>query len=103
MEMAIEVRKELNSFEFSELERLLATIEENLLYSSGLHFINGGYANADAYEMDDIFVLIEGVYGEQNMGDGCSSENKRLASISREVLDSKTMNLKEKLEKVIWG
>ena len=96
------VLKVINSFQNSELERLLETIEDNLLYVNALHSINGGYSSAEAYDIDEDEILIEAEYGEQNMGDGCSYSNTRACSISLKVLSDKNLSLKEKLSNVVW-
>ena len=49
MEIALEIRKELYSFEFCQLQKFLETLELNLLYSSGYDNSLGGYANAEAF------------------------------------------------------
>jgi len=103
MDIEIGIKAVLNSFEMSELERVLETVESYVLHSSGLHSINGGYVNANAYDVQQGEVILEIEEGEQNMGDGCSKCNKSRASISREVLDDKQLSKKDKLEKVVWS
>jgi len=97
------VCKELKSFELSQLDKLLGTLEENVMYESGMHFINGGYANVTAYEVDDDLILIESEYGEQDMGDGRSSNQKNLCSIDRGTLADKELGWRDKLEAIEWG
>ena len=103
------LKAELYSFEYTELERLLETLEDYQLYANALHSINGGYAVAEAYDIDldldedDDIVFIETEHGEQNMGDGISHCTKMCCSISRKVLADKDLTIKEKLEKVDWN
>jgi hypothetical protein len=110
-EIKQEVKKELNSFELSELTRVLEGIEAYLLYCSGLSKICGGFSNAEAYEIEDSddydddtdewidYVLIEVETGE--FGEGFTSSTKVTNRISKKILGDKNLSLKEKLDKVM--
>jgi hypothetical protein len=103
-EITKNVRKVLDSFETSELERVLKTVEDAEYYRSGLKMISGGFATATAYELDEdyddelgmevdvILIKIEaGVAGE--------SKGESIVALPKIVL-SKNMTLREKIESI---
>ena len=104
------VRKELNSFETSELERVLEALEWHEYCASGMRKINGGYASATAYDIDSDYdddtdedfdkILIELEAGEQNMGDGRSSCSKIICQIDKRILKFQDMELSKKVNAV---
>jgi hypothetical protein len=104
-----EVMKRLNSFECSELQRILETVEDQEYYSSGLKNLNGGYASATAYDIEtdslddetEVDVIqIELESGVQDMGDGHSSCDKTSLLLRRPILSNTKMGLKEKLNEI---
>ena len=96
------VMKRLNSFELSELQRLLETVEDGVLYKSGLSKISGGYAKAEACDIiedDGIdLIVIEVESGEQ--GDGYTDLLKTSHKLNREVLGNKETTLREKVQTI---
>jgi hypothetical protein len=110
MEIPKEIKVELNSFELSELQRILEAAETQEYYYSGYKNLCGSYASAEAYELDEDggihedtqepvdmleFELISGVDGE-----GHSTQNKSCHKISRAVIGDHDMSLKEKLQAI---
>ena len=105
-----EVRKELNSFESSELERILQAVESQELYYSGLHNISGGYATAEAYDIEEIddyeeeteewveVIHLEITSGEA--GVGYNSSFQTTGTIPRKIVGDLKMPLKEKLKQI---
>jgi len=102
-EMVTKIRKEVKSFELSQLEKFIETLESYLLYLNALDSINGGYATVTAYDIDDEDICIEGEYGEQDMGSGSSYTQKEHCVLSREVLVNKDISMRNKLETLTWG
>lgn len=100
------VRKELNSFELSELTRVLETLEQYELYSTGLNRINGGYADAKAYDINepyendegDLDINIELESGEAEVGRRTSTKIEY--TISRKILGDHNLNIKQKLHAI---
>jgi hypothetical protein len=110
MEITKDIRKELYSFELSELERLLEAIEEHEYYASGLSNLSGTYVNATAEELEEgedydddkeawVDSLVIGIESGEN-DETCIRSLKTRHRISRKYLGNKTMSLKEKLSKV---
>lgn len=109
MEIAKKVLKELNSFETSELQRVLEGMEMQEYYVSGHSGICGGFELAEAYgieadefydENDDFEDAIE-IELESGENDGSrTSSTKVCYKIPRSVLDDKEMCLKDKLGKI---
>ena len=97
------VMKRLNSFENSELQRILETVETQVLYRSGLSKISGGYATAEAYDImededDTDLIEIEVESGENGCGyTDCLKTSHRL---DRKVLGNQEMTLQEKVKAI---
>lgn len=108
--IATEVMKRLNSFENSELQRVLEAIEYECLYRSGLSKICGGYSNAEAYDIEEgedydedndkwiDIILLEVDTGE--CGEGYTDSFKTRHRLSRKVIGDQAMTLKEKLRSI---
>jgi len=105
-----EVIKELNSFEVSELTRILEALQEQEYYVSGYKNLCGGYATAEAYNVDP-----DGCYDtekaedvdaieielESGLQDGNVTQSTKVClKIPRNVVADPKMTLKEKLQKV---
>lgn len=104
------VMKRLNSYENSELQRILEAVEYQALYQSGLSKISGGYSTAEAYDIieeDDYdeetdtdydFIEIEVETGEQ--GCGYTESLKTCHKLSRKHIGNKKMTLREKIQAI---
>ena len=98
------IKKELNSFELSELERLLRAIEDQEYYQSGLSKICGGFSNTKAIDIDleddgdGEFIIIESTLGE--VGQDYSNSNTANYKVYRSVLNDHKMSLKDKLKTI---
>jgi len=106
MTIAKEFAGVFNSYELSELERILEAMASAELYTSGMGGINGGYADAELYDIDEeedeyAILMIEVESGEQDMGQGWSKSTKQVCTLDRRVLKM-DLTLREKIEKVKW-
>ena len=99
MKIDKKVLKDLNSFEISELTRVLNGLEDRELYASGLHRLSGGYASCLAFDIAKEADIIEIELESGICGDRASSD-KMYGTISISVLGNKILTLKEKLGKV---
>ena len=110
--MDADLVKLFDSYELSELERILEAMASAELYHSGMGGINGGYADAELYDIDydgdsdengDDFdlLMIEVESGEQDMGQGWSKSTRQVCTLDRRVLKM-DLTLREKIEKVKW-
>jgi hypothetical protein len=109
MMIRTEVMKRLNSFECSELQRILETASDREYYCCGLRNLNGGYASATAIDiatdsLDDEteadVIEIELESGVQDMGDGYSSCHKSRFLLRRPVLTDQSKTVKDKLNEL---
>ena len=110
MKIDKDVLKELDSFEVSELQRVLEAVETQEYYYSGYKNLNGGYASAEAYHIEDCgyydeekeeefdSIELELESGVQDIGR--TSCTKVCLKMPRPVLGDKVMSLKEKLATV---
>lgn len=104
------VLQHLDSFEVSQLERLLETIEANQLYLSGMDKFTGGYANAEAYELiegDDYDEAtdqdVDVIEIEIEVGENTGSFTKCTKScyrITRNILTNPSLSVGDMLQKV---
>ena len=110
MQIATPVMKRLNSFEMSELQRILEAVEYQELYMTGLSKICGGYATAEAYDIileddwdddtgEEVDIIELQVESGEQMGSRTTCE-KSCHRLVRTVLANKKMTLKEKLQKI---
>ena len=104
--MDADLVKLFNSYELSELERILEAMASAELYHSGMGGINGGYADAELYDIDEeedeyAILMIEVESGEQDMGQGWSKSTRQVCTLDRAVLKM-DLTLREKIEKVKW-
>ena len=70
--------------EFIELSDVLHGLELQTLRYTGVGKINGGYAEADMFDYDDDYFDVELKWGEQDMGDGHSSQYVENYKIARD-------------------
>jgi len=101
------VMAELKSYELSQLQHILETLEQYELYASGLHRISGGYAKAEAYDTDDgedhednivevICISLES--GEAEVGH--TSSSKTFYTLARKFLGDRHLTIKQKLHAI---
>jgi len=88
--------KELSSYEFEELKKVLDRVEAETYYSKGWKFLNGGYADAEYCNCDDEKVYFEVRHGKQNMGDGESIEYTEDLELERKILQNHELTTREK-------
>lgn len=112
MKIQEKVTNVLNEYETSELQRILEAMERQEYYLSGYKNINGGYASAEAFnvELDGYYdeetdeetdaVEIELESGIQDMGSGESECNRITYVMGRNILANKDMSLEDKLKKI---
>jgi len=110
MKITKNVMKELNSFEISELTRILEAMEMREYYCSGHKNICGGYEIAEAFDIiedghydtasdkDYDAIEIELESGEQD--GGRTHSTKVCYRISRHIVGDKNMALADKLKTI---
>jgi len=99
MKVDKKVLKELNSFENSELTRVLDGLEDRELYASGLHRLSGGYASCLAFDIAKEADIIE-IELESGLCGANASSDKVYGMIPISIIGNKILTLKEKLGKV---
>ena len=110
MEIDKKIWTSLNSFEISELEKLLEAVEMQEYYTSGYKHLCGGYASAEitdilfdededeetGEDVDLIEFRVESGVQEGGHTETWSSNHY----ISRKVINDKALSIKEKLEHI---
>ena len=104
------VKEHLNTYELSQLEKFLETLEMQFLYLSGLEKFMGSYAEAEAYDilqgeeydeakgLDVDVIEIEVEVGEHT--ESMTKCTKTCHKITRNILTDPNISIKEMLEKL---
>ena len=112
MKISKDIQKELNSFELSELTKILEAVAQQEYYASGMKNISGGYAEIEDIDIDYGAKYIEEIddevdvftfclkSGEQDMGSGHSNSYSTRLQIGRNVVGDQKMSLKDKLKTI---
>ena len=74
---------ELTKDEKKKLNGVLKELGDELYYSEGIKYKNGGYAHAEYEECDYYHIYITLVWGEDDMGDGYSNKHEQKITLNR--------------------
>ena len=77
------IKDELDPVEKKNIIKLLTDLENAEYHNTGMKNINGGFCEVTAYEIDDEDIFVEVNWGEQDMGDGRSTNNRNTYKIER--------------------
>ena len=77
------IKSELDPVELKNVTQLLTEFEASEYHITGMSKINGGFCELTAYECDGEEIFFEVNWGEQDMGDGRSSNNKNTYKLDR--------------------
>lgn len=107
------IRKELTTFELTELQRIMEAVERHSYLTSGYKHLCGGYAEVEVFEIDK-----DGDWDEETDADidlieyqietgiceeGGQTLHKSCHTISRKLVGDTKMTLEEKLKVIEKG